>query len=138
MIVFSCWFPYTFEVFSRLTLLPQSGITKAISEGAVKREDLFITSKLWNTYHRKENVLLAAKRSLQDLNIEYFDLYLVHFPISLRYVPLDVRYPPGWVYDPNVSNPVMEFESVPLSETWSAMEDLAALGISKKIGENPD
>lgn len=72
------------------------------------------------------------------MNIEYFDLYLVHFPISLRYVPFEVRYPPGWVYDPNISNPVMEFESVPLSETWSAMEELAELGISKKIGESPD
>lgn len=50
------------------------GIKKAISEGVVKREDLFITSKLWNTYHAPEHVLPAAKRSLQDLGINYFDL----------------------------------------------------------------
>jgi len=50
------------------------GIKQAISEGIVKREDLFITSKLWNTYHRKEHVLPAAQRSLHDLGIDYFDL----------------------------------------------------------------
>lgn len=125
------------ELFLRPSLFAHLGITKAITDGIVKREDLFIASKLWNTYHKKENVFLAAQRSLEDLNITYFDLYLVHFPISLRYVPFDVRYPPGWVYDPHVINPVMEFDPVPLSETWSALEELTELGITKKIGENP-
>lgn len=50
------------------------GIKQAITEGIVKREDLFITSKLWNTYHSPEHVLPAAKRSLNDLDIAYFDL----------------------------------------------------------------
>ena len=71
------------------------GINKAINEGIVKREDLFITGKLWNTYHEPEHVEPAANKSLKDLGISYFDLYLIHFPIALKFVPFEKRYPPG-------------------------------------------
>ena len=119
-----------------LTNLASSvGITRAIGEGIVTRGDLFITSKLWNTYHRKEHVLLAAKRSLNDLNIQYFDLYLVHFPISMRFVPFEVRYPPSWVFDPTMAHPAIELDRVPFTETWTAMEELSTLGVAKNIGE---
>lgn len=110
------------------------GISRAIAEGIVTRENLFITSKLWNTYHKKEHVLLAAKRSLHDLNIKYFDLYLVHFPISMRFVPFEIRYPPSWVFDPTVASPTIELDRVPFAETWSAMEELSSQGIAKNIG----
>ena len=60
---------------------------------------MFITSKLWNTYHHKEHVEPACRRSLQDLGVDYLDLYLVHFPISLKYVPMETRYPPEWEYE---------------------------------------
>jgi D-xylose reductase len=46
------------------------GIKRAIADGTVKREELFVTSKLWNTYHRKEHVIQACKRSLSDLGLE--------------------------------------------------------------------
>ena len=72
------------------------GIKRAIDEGVVKREELWITSKLWNTYHRKEHVREACVRTLKDLKLEYLDLYLVHFPIALKFVPFEKRYPPGW------------------------------------------
>ena len=72
------------------------GIKKALDEGYVKREDLWITSKLWNTYHRKEHVRNACLRTLKDLGVSYLDLYLVHFPIALKFVPFEERYPPGW------------------------------------------
>ena len=62
------------------------GIARAIADGLCRREDLWITSKLWNTFHRQEHVQAACKKSLTDLGIEYFDLYLIHFPISLKYV----------------------------------------------------
>ena len=71
------------------------GIARAIAEGVVCRGDLWITSKLWNTFHKKEHVALAASKSLSDLGIEYFDLFMIHFPISLKFVPFDIRYPPG-------------------------------------------
>ena len=72
------------------------GIKRAIDEGLVKREQLFITSKLWNTYHRKEHVKPALLKTLADLQLEYLDLYLIHFPIALKFVPFEQRYPPGW------------------------------------------
>ena len=110
------------------------GIARAISDGLCSREDLWITSKLWNTYHRYEHVDVACKRSLTDLGIGYFDLYLIHFPIALKYVDIDRRYPPEWLFDPSGEDPSMELDSVPLSETWSAMEGLVESGVTRKIG----
>ncbi|KAI2500949.1 oxidoreductase [Fragilaria crotonensis] len=72
------------------------GIKRAISEGLVERKDLFITSKLWNTYHKPEHVLLACQKSLEDLGLEYLDEYLIHFPISMEFVPIEKKYPPEW------------------------------------------
>ena len=69
------------------------GIKEAITQGLVRREELWVTSKLWNTYHAAEHVEAAARRSLSDLQLTYLDLYLVHFPIALRYVPFETRYP---------------------------------------------
>ena len=66
------------------------GLKRALSEGLVKRGEIWITSKLWNTYHHKEHVILAANKSLEDLEIDHFDLYLIHFPISQKFVPFDV------------------------------------------------
>jgi D-xylose reductase len=95
-----------------------AGIQAAIRDGLVTREDLWITSKLWNTYHAPEHVELAARKSLQDLQIDYFDLYLIHFPISLKFVSIEERYPPEWIFDPSAASPRMEFADVPYAETW--------------------
>lgn len=73
-------------------------------------------------------------KSLQDLGLEYFDLYLMHFPISLKYVPFETRYPPEWIHDPNAVNPRIELDSIPLSHTWRAMEDLVSEGYVRNIG----
>jgi len=111
------------------------GIQRAIADGLTTRKDLWITSKLWNTYHRKEHVKAACKRTLQDLQVEYLDLYLVHFPIALKFVPFEKRYPPEWVHDPEGKDPRMEEdERVPFRETWEAMEELVLEGLVKNIG----
>ena len=110
------------------------GIARAIDEGLVAREDLWITSKLWNTYHAPEHVEPAIRRTLSDLGVEYLDLYLIHFPISLRYVPFDERYPPEWLFDPEASPARMEFEDVPIATTWAAMEALVPAGLTRNIG----
>jgi len=110
-----------------------AGIKKALDEGICKREDLWITSKLWNTYHRKEHVPLAMQRTLDDLGLEYVDLYLIHFPISLKYVPIEECYPPEWTDTPGNAGK-LQLDPVPYRETWEAMEQLKAAGKAKHIG----
>ena len=110
------------------------GLAASLAKGIVKREDLWVTSKLWNTYHRKEHVRPALEKSLHDLQLDYLDLYLVHFPIAQNYVPIEERYPPGWFTDPEAAYPVVEADRVPIIETWRAMEDLVQTGLVKEIG----
>lgn len=110
------------------------GIKQALDEGLCKRENLWITSKLWNTFHAAEHVEQACDKTLADLGVEYLDLYLIHFPISLQYVPIATRYPPEWIFDPEAQEPEMKIAPVPLSETWRAMEALVAKGKVKQIG----
>ena len=110
------------------------GIARAIADGLVTREDLWITSKLWNTFHAPEHVEEGCRKSLADLGLDYLDLYLVHFPIALEYVPIDARYPPEWVHDPSSGNPVMKRARIPLHKTWGGMEELVGKGLVRRIG----
>ena len=112
-----------------------NGINESIRKGYCNRGDLWVTSKLWNTYHSKEYIQKACERSLMDLKLEYLDLYLIHFPISLRFVSFDYRYPPGWIYgNEDEGDSMMQLGSVPLSETWMGMEKLVERGLVKSIG----
>lgn len=111
-----------------------AGLRCVLSSGLCDREDLWITSKLWNTFHAPRHVRPAAERTLADLGLDYLDLYLIHFPIALRYVSFDDRYPPGWFFDLEAEKPVMVPASVPLAETWRAMEDLVRSGLVRHIG----
>ncbi|HYW81042.1 MAG TPA: aldo/keto reductase [Thermoguttaceae bacterium] len=111
-----------------------AGLRRVIDSGVCRREELWITSKLWNTYHRGEHVRPAVERSLRDLGLDYLDLYLIHFPISLRFVAFEDRYPPEWLFDPKADSPRMEFDRVPIAETWQAMEELVAAGLVRDIG----
>lgn len=110
------------------------GIQMALQEGLCTRADLWITSKLWNTYHSREHVEAACRKSLSDMRIDYFDLYLIHFPISQKFVPFELRYPPEWIYDLKSPSPRIELQPVPLHETWAAMEQLVDIGLAKQIG----
>jgi len=110
------------------------GLQKLLSSGQYSRDDLWVTSKLWNTYHRKEHVELACQKSLSDLGLDYLDLYLIHFPISQKFVPMENRYPPGWFFDPDADEPKMEFDPIPIAETWAAMESLQEAGLVRYIG----
>lgn len=111
-----------------------AGIKAAIASGACSREDLWITSKLWNTYHAADHVRPACERSLNDLGVDYLDLYLIHFPIAQRFVPFEERYPPEWVFDPAAEKPCVESVPVPIAETWQAMEELVTAGLVRNIG----
>ena len=90
-----------------------------------KREEMFLASKLWNTKHEPEDVLPACKQSLNDLKLDYLDLYLIHWPIP--FVRGEEDYPK------NVDGTI-KYSYVPLSDTWSAMEELVDSGLVKHIG----
>jgi D-xylose reductase len=110
------------------------GIRRALAQGLCTRQDLWITSKLWNTFHHPQHVREACEKSLSDLGLDYLDLYLIHFPISLKYVPMAERYPPEWIFDPRAERPEMTIDPVPLADTWHAMEALVPAGLVRNIG----
>ncbi|KAJ5363893.1 NAD(P)H-dependent D-xylose reductase xyl1 [Penicillium cataractarum] len=106
------------------------GVARAIKEGIVKREDLFLVSKLWNSFHDGEQVEPIARKQLADLGIDYFDLYIVHFPVALEYVPPSVRYPPSW----QNSEGNIKLGKATIQETWTAMESLVDKKLARSIG----
>ncbi|XP_060524657.1 aldo-keto reductase family 1 member B1-like [Cylas formicarius] len=95
------------------------------SEGGVKREDLFITTKLWNTYHRPDLVEKNLKISLADLGLEYVDLYLIHWPMAYK-EDADIF--------PRDSEGNIVFSDVDYVDTWKALEKLVEKGLAKSIG----
>lgn len=91
-------------------------------------------SKLWNYFHRKENVRAAVMRSLKDLKLDYLDLYLIHYPIALKYRPPPIKVP-GFVHDETAAKPRIELDlGVTIGETWAAMEELVREGLVRNIG----
>lgn len=110
------------------------GIERVLASNVCHREDLWITSKLWNTFHEPKYVRSAVERTLRDLQVDYLDSYLIHFPISLAYVAPETRYPPGWFFEPDAPNPSMQSIKVPVAETWGAMEELVDAGLVRTIG----
>lgn len=70
------------------------GIQRAIAEGLVTRSEIFITTKLWNNYHRRAHALEMAKRQNEAWGLGYIDLFLIHFPVALKYIdPAEREYP---------------------------------------------
>jgi len=113
------------------------GIKRAIDGGLVKREELCVLSKLWNTDHQPEHVEMGCRKSLADLGLEYLDVYLIHFPIPLRHVAHEQRYPAEWIYDPTTEDGgKLEHDTtgVTYQQTYAAMEALVEKGLVKDIG----
>lgn len=99
---------------------------RILAEGKVRREDLFIAAKLWNTNHRPERVKPAFEASLGRLQLGYVDLYLIHTPFAFK---------PGDDQDPrDERGNVIYDEGVTLLDTWQAMESLVDAGRCKAIG----
>ncbi|XP_052801720.1 1,5-anhydro-D-fructose reductase-like [Mya arenaria] len=102
-----------------------SAIKKLIVEGTIQREDLFITSKLWNTCHRPDLVRASLKKSLDDLGVKYLDLYLIHWPMA---------YKEGEEFMPLDENGKVIFSDVDYVDTWKALEDCVDEGLVRNIG----
>lgn len=79
-------------------------IADCIADGIVTREELFVSSKLNNPYHRKEHVKPMLEKSLLDLRLDYVDMYLMHWPTAFKYVPYEQEV--CWMYV-LAFNPVM-------------------------------
>lgn len=100
-------------------------LTEVILSGAVKREDLFITSKCWNTFHSTHLVPEAIQKSLKALQLDYLDLYLIHWPFG---------YQEGGSIFPQDANGVSITSDVDYLDTWKGMEEVHGKGWTKAIG----
>lgn len=104
----------------------EPAVGRMLSASRISREDLFITSKLWNSFHAPDEVKPAIKQSLHDLKLTYLDLYLMHWPVAFNHqVGLNI---PKRVED------YVSLADMPLSDTWQAMEALVDEGLVRSIG----
>lgn len=104
-------------------------LNECIKSGIVRREDLFICSKLWCTQHEPKYVMEACQRALKDLRMDYLDMFSIHFPVSMDYTGS----PPS-PFIPKDGQGHLKLTKVPLHKTWKAMEDLVKKGLVKSIG----
>ncbi|CEJ01897.1 hypothetical protein RMCBS344292_15918 [Rhizopus microsporus] len=104
----------------------EDSLAKAIKESGIPREELFITTKLWQNFHEPQHVGPVFERSLKNLETDYVDLYLMHFPMSWKFT--------GYEYEDfkDLENP--EVTNVPIIDTWRAMEQLVKSGKARSIG----
>jgi len=96
-------------------------ITEKISEGVVKRDEIFIVGKLWGIHHRQ--VERACRETCQRLGVDYVDLYLLHFPVSFVYRSDEEKWPKD--------DDALDYDYM---DVWSDMERLVKLGLAKSIG----
>lgn len=101
-------------------------IKDSIAAGKVKREELFVVSKVWLTFFTRERVREGLKRSLTNLGLDYLDLYLIHWPISFAQVDDQI-----FTGD---ENGLAIDGRVDFTETWTGMEDVLKDGLVKSIG----
>jgi alcohol dehydrogenase (NADP+) len=99
-------------------------LTECFQDGLVTREQLWITSKLWNDAHAPEHVQPGIEKTLTDLQLDYLDLYLIHWPVAIK---------KGEGF-PLSKEKLIALEELPIATTWQAMEDLVKQGLTRHIG----
>lgn len=106
----------------------EAEIGKALAEcfqdGVVTREEMWITSKLWNDAHAPEHVQPGIEQTLADLQLDYLDLYLIHWPVCIK---------KGEGF-PLSKEKLISLDQLPIATTWQAMEALVEKGLTRHIG----
>ena len=102
---------------------------EAFSSGLVKREDLFVTSKLWNSEHAPDNVRPALELTLKELRLDYLDLYLIHWPQCFA------KESEGNRSIPKNDDGTIKYDlETPSAKTWAALEQCVDAGLTRSIG----
>lgn len=102
-----------------------TAIQAKIEDGTVKREDLFVTTKLWNNRHKEKDVVPICKKSLENLGLTYIDLYLIHWPFAFQ---------EGEVLVPKDKDGKLLLSDTDYIETWRGMEECVHKKLTRSIG----
>ena len=105
------------------------GLKDVFDEKMTKREDIFLTTKVWNTFHGRELPITNINESLRNLGLPYVDLALIHWPTGFK-SGTGEEYPRY----PNGSTIPYETPDQSIEETWKGMEDMHKMGLAKSIG----
>lgn len=97
---------------------------EVFESGAISREEVWVTSKLWCNRHRPDLVRGALEQTLADLQIDYLDLFMIHWPIVFRHD----------AHRPESGADFISLEDMPLNETWRAMEACVEAGLCRNLG----
>lgn len=101
-------------------------IRTQIQMGNVSRENIFLTTKLWNTHHDPRDVRRICEKQLENLGFDYIDLYLMHFPVGYKHMCDEILYP--------MEDDKAQTTDIDYIDTWRAMEELVKLGLVRSIG----
>lgn len=107
-----------------------AGISKALKEGVVKREEIFVTSKVWNNAHAPQDTLASIEATLKDLQLDYLDLLLIHWPVNFKKIE-------GQMVPRDADGNVIQEEDESVASVklcWQAMESAVEKGLVKSIG----